>query len=335
MSNELEFCVFNFDLGYTVTAVLSATLIHLIWLAFDAVADFTSSRSYLQTRAGNTGVANDVYGLGVRVGIYTQATGMLLSAGCLQGSGIKIASSATMIGLLSSWTVLARNKDFSACEAVLIITLISTISLAGMPVSFITASEGGIGGLALTIANLWTLCIAFWFWSTLYNNLPNLNTDGAVWMFVRVSAFGWFRIFMLVAAGLSALMIILSTVIWAVNTYNAIKAYKEYKAFMAYVAYGGALPHVSQEEINKALREIEEAKQEAKREAKILAWIYTAIGALVLILSIASVEKIIEYNALTPQKSLSTPGQTIPLSIGLVVLVDGIFVLLRTLTAKQ
>jgi hypothetical protein len=46
-------------------------------------------------------------------------------------------------------------------------------------------------------------------------------------------------------------------------------------------------------------------------------------GFSILILTIAGVEKIIQYNGLTPQTDLSSPGQIIPLVLGIIVFIDG------------
>jgi len=44
----------------------------------------------------------------------------------------------------------------------------------------------------------------------------------------------------------------------------------------------------------------------------------------VLVLTIAGVEKIIEYNNLAPQTDLSQPGQIIPFVLGIVAMLEGI-----------
>ena len=46
----------------------------------------------------------------------------------------------------------------------------------------------------------------------------------------------------------------------------------------------------------------------------------------VLIFVIATIEMTIRYNDLEPERNLSLPGQTIPFSIGMVVLMDGVWV---------
>lgn len=46
-------------------------------------------------------------------------------------------------------------------------------------------------------------------------------------------------------------------------------------------------------------------------------------GFTILALTIAGVEKIIEYNNLSPQNDLSQPGQTIPFILGIITLIEG------------
>lgn len=46
-------------------------------------------------------------------------------------------------------------------------------------------------------------------------------------------------------------------------------------------------------------------------------------GFCILILTVAGVEKIIDYNDLSPQNDLSQPGQMIPLILGIITLIDG------------
>ena len=57
------------------------------------------------------------------------------------------------------------------------------------------------------------------------------------------------------------------------------------------------------------------------------------VGIFLLTFQIAYVEMMIKYNGLTPEKSLSPHGQSIPLVISVIVLVDGMLKLLSTLAA--
>jgi hypothetical protein len=46
-------------------------------------------------------------------------------------------------------------------------------------------------------------------------------------------------------------------------------------------------------------------------------------GLMILVLTIAGVEKIIQYNNLAPQNDLSRPGQTIPFVLGIITIIEG------------
>ena len=111
--------------------------------------------------SGNEVASSDLYGVGVRAGIYNQTIGMLISAACFHVGGIKIACASTMMAFLACWTNLARNHDFSAPEAFIVISLISAVSVSGMVVSLIPDTSGILGLIALAVANIWTLVIGF------------------------------------------------------------------------------------------------------------------------------------------------------------------------------
>jgi len=46
-------------------------------------------------------------------------------------------------------------------------------------------------------------------------------------------------------------------------------------------------------------------------------------GLMILVLTIAGVEMIIQYNSLAPQNDLSKPGQAIPFVLGIITLIEG------------
>jgi hypothetical protein len=52
--------------------------------------------------------------------------------------------------------------------------------------------------------------------------------------------------------------------------------------------------------------------------------IMMGLGFVVLVFTIAGVEKIIEYNSLSPTSDLSTPGQIIPFILGIITLIIGV-----------
>ncbi|KAH8586828.1 hypothetical protein B0O99DRAFT_695094 [Bisporella sp. PMI_857] len=265
----------SIPLSFGLVIIFCIVAITRIWNALDESGDFRSSASSLHKRIGNGTAANDLYGLGVRIGIYAQATGILMSSGCRKVGGIKIACSATMIALLACWTLLADDRAFSACEAFLVLTLVQ-------------------------FASIWAVVASFWFWGTLYAQLPRLGTKNQAWMFARVSVRGWFRIFMLVSASISTGISILITVLVYLTVRKANKG-------------DSAGQPVTQKELDAA-KEVEK-------------WntiFNAALGGVILVLTIPSAEMIIRYNNLDPENTITSPGQLIPLTIGVIVLVDGI-----------
>ncbi|KAM7215761.1 hypothetical protein V8F06_008871 [Rhypophila decipiens] len=275
---------------------LAVLILTYLWYSILALAHSKPLR-LLGQRSGNQVAAADVYGLGVRVGLYTQTIGMLIAAASFHTGGIKLAGSAIMIAYLACWTQLARAGEFSPCEAWLIGTLVGTTAVSGQVVSLIPDSSI-VGTFLLLVASVWALATNIWFWSTLYARLPPLGTRGVVWFFTEVQINGWFRVFMLVLLSIGALFLIAGTT-------------------GAVIAMRKSMEH--------GVREVtEEQLMEEIEEWKVGVWVSAVGGLVTLIFTIASAEMIIRYNALQPERSLSTPGQAIPFAIGIITLVDGI-----------
>ena len=107
---------------------------------------------------GNSSAASDLYGLGMRLGLYFQGLGMILLAGqpnkrC--GTGLKLIGGGIGLAMLSSWTIFARQKLFSPCEAALILFLISTAIIPAELSLFkpIAIPGEGLGVLSLSRSN--------------------------------------------------------------------------------------------------------------------------------------------------------------------------------------
>ena len=80
-------------------------------------------------------------------------------------------------------------------------------------------------------------------------------------------------------------------------------------------------------------RDTEDEIQEAIEDFKVTMIIWIIFGAVNLVLTIAGVEMTIKYNGLSPEKSLTTPGQLIPFTIGTIVLLDGLVTLVETMSS--
>jgi len=127
----------------------------------------------------------------------------------------------------------------------------------------------------------------------------------------------------------------------------ALKNTAFYKAYVAFgetkllrveegilIMFGQRVPKSAttngQTERNASLERLQSIKieltAERDRELKILRkWkvIMAVWGLVVLVLTIAGVEKIIEYNSLSPSSDLSTPGQIIPFILGIITFLVG------------
>src|SRR6202035_3203949 len=100
---------------------------------------------------GNESASSDLYGLGIRLGSYLQVLGMLFS--CIHpkkncGAGIKLSASAVVIAILTSWTVLVRNREISPCEAWIVLQL-ATVFMSPLPVALFNPATVRFEGIGI------------------------------------------------------------------------------------------------------------------------------------------------------------------------------------------
>jgi len=218
-------------------------------------------------------------------------------------------------------------------------------------------NKGGIATVLCLVSVVWQQVLYFWFFVTLYRELPPFGTSNRVWFFAPVNLHGWFRIFMLVVTCIECLLVPLAAAIYfdiALDRFvewTGAKAYSdpgvtpkdvltkslvcvgrgakycgEIQIFHNFVEFGEVI-------ISRTCRETPEAQIEeadvpaalAATRKEIRKWriVMTIWGFVVLILTIAGVEKIIEYNSLSPTSDLSQPGQNIPFILGIITVVVG------------
>jgi len=271
--------------------------------SFNNGSSISNNRGGSGTR-GNEVAAADLYGIGVRTGIYLQVLGMTLSCFRLKSQGLKLTCAASMIAILASWTLLVRHEALSAAEAWLILTIVSMLFIpAASAVADIKSTVGeGVALFCLYIAEFW-YCIAYiCFWAKLYRTLPTLGTTDAAWCFAQVNIRHWFRTFMLVQ-GCILYIIAMALLVFTgpVVLFATGKAGLEGKS---------ELPGLKENQIKWM--------QMAARGLAIS-------GGLAWVFSIWAIEDMIRWNELVPSKDWTAPGQSIPFVIGLIVLVDGCF----------
>ena len=190
---------------------LSAFLIFLPIPVYTLTNSFSNSDIPIFRRQnGNPDASADLYGLGIRVGIYLQVFGMLLS--CIRchersNKGIRLLSSAVTTTLLLTWTVFVSRRQLSACESWLILTLINAYATPRSAAikHWNTSDGGGIGFVFCLVSSVWQSIAFLWFFATLALQLPTLGTRNLVWFFTAVDISGWFRILMIVYSALCCL----------------------------------------------------------------------------------------------------------------------------------
>jgi len=261
-------------------------------------------QNYAERRStGNATDASDLYGTGIRIGLYLQSLGMLFSGvniviqhkkGAL---GVKLLCASNVIAILSSWSAQCRARQMSPAEAWIVLNLVSMLFIpAGVAIYNPHAVVGeALGIFLLGVAIFWIDVAQLWFWATLYRSLPSLGTPGLAWIFVNVRITGWFRDFALVGASTGLLfgLLALGGAFWL-----CVKAWVEKKEDL-------------------------DVSDDTHGCLSFLAGPGIFVG-VVWIFAVAAAEIMIKSNGLTPQTDLSQPGQSIPFVLGLITLVDGI-----------
>ncbi|OCL05716.1 hypothetical protein AOQ84DRAFT_224584 [Glonium stellatum] len=159
--------------------------------AIGSQVDATSNSDPPSSPSANS----DLYGTGVRVGLYLQGFGLLLNM--LRnledsGRGIMLACGGIALSIMVSWTILVSQKAISACEAYLVLALTfcaitsATPSLRQLEILI----REGVGLTVLILASCWVGTAAIAFYSRLCLTLPLLETKNTVWFFTEVSLTG-------------------------------------------------------------------------------------------------------------------------------------------------
>jgi hypothetical protein len=282
--------------------------------------------------------------------------------------GIKLLSSSVCIALLASWTALCAQRSISACEAWLVLSLINAYGSArSAAVNETGKKTGGIAILFAGVSLFWQDILFFWFFTTLYRDLPLLGTENLVWFFGAVDVSGWFRIILLVYCCGCALLLP-----FQVAEYLRLGAtrFKLWTEGVRGHGHEGSENHRWRpggpakrrglvkvwcylvEKLSDACMKIQnhgmfekirgwndyildkvtgrnDDMTEAEQKKLLDKWARRIrvgrcfLGFAILILTVAGVEKVIEYNHLSPTNNLSQPGQLIPFVLGIITFFDG------------
>lgn len=250
---------------------------------------------------GNPNAAQDLYGVGVRIGLYLQALGMMLSNHTDRegrGKGLKMASGTITLSVGASWFVYAAQAKFSPSEAVCVLLMLSTL-LAPSTMTLLTPTtiNGEKPGLlALAISDTSITAAWLWIFGRLVSTLPKLGTKNLVFFFAPVRLDGWFRYLALVLCIVNAIL--------------------------------------SLQLLAKIIRILRLRKPTADQIEKVVGWSdkHTTLVAaqwMLFPLLVTAVEVTLWWNNLAGSTDFQSPGQLIPLITGTMVFIDGLVAVLR------
>ncbi|KAH8171425.1 hypothetical protein LIA77_08192 [Sarocladium implicatum] len=262
---------------------------------------------------GNPEAASDLYGLGVRVGIYLQAFGTYFYILRSQAGGTKITNAGLMLAMLAPWSILVSQNSISPAEALVIHTVASVPGAPAVMACFasgVTIGEG-TGILATFVAVAWRDFAMLAFWARLYRSLPMLGTANKTWFFAQVRIDGWFRVFSLVV-----------TIFVVFNFFVYLPGLWKTMVFCVKGYWKGERPD-------------DEASESLTGLKKIMFSASCVSLPFGLAIMIALAEMTINYNSLKPTTDITRPGQAIPLAVGIITFVDGLFVLVRPVEASE
>jgi len=254
---------------------------------------------------GSSVAASDLYGTGVRVGIYLQTFGMLFSCIRLKCSGMKLAGASIILALLGSWCVVLHRQEISPVEAWIILAMIGVLYLpAGCAISCPRAIVGeGVGTFAMLAATLWHTFAMIVFWASIYKKLPILDTPDVAFFFAKVSIRHWFRDFML---AISIFQLVFDFIICIGG------------ASLLIIGAQSWCEGEDEPDLERLLPNYDLEDGEALFRSSA---VFCAIPCLI---GIVGIEMMIKWNGLHPVSDMAQPGQAIPLAIGIIILVDGL-----------
>ncbi|KAH7108693.1 hypothetical protein B0J11DRAFT_449544 [Dendryphion nanum] len=261
---------------------------------------------------GNTTLASDLYGDGVRIGIYLQVLGMLLCCIRHKQSGIKLASSSTILALLAAWSVRISKEDLSPVEAWIVLAIIGLIwvpTIAALVAPTNMVGEG-VATTALAVALIWHTFAMIAFWSTLFKSLPQLGTQNMMFFLGRVNIKGRVSEFMVAVGGGQIFILAPSLIIFLIMIRRGTKAWLR-----------------GEKELD--IESLHQEKRWMKKSQQRVVAYLGVLGLLGWTVGIIAVELMIRWNGLVPVKDLSQPGQLVPFVTGIIICTDAFVGLLQ------
>ncbi|KIW01006.1 uncharacterized protein PV09_07523 [Verruconis gallopava] len=280
---------------------------------------------------GNIDNAEDLYGFGVRMGIYVQALAFLIGF----FNVLRLDPKAQFSGVVIAFTILVRwfmrlsNRDISVAELWVGLALLLLVSSSGMWLLFFTLEtqrrkwyrkvhdkrqafaevtkgqtlnilQALVVFLCTVVANSY---FSYWIIATNHvDNYPPANgTQNIIWLGVPVSVSStWVKVVMITQAALGT-------------------AFTAFPAFVYVLAAAFAMISYwfpRQSNMSPLLNTEEELDKRTRLETKRWAWGFGAALFLMCLCLSLSVELTLKAAGLTPEMSLQRPGQLLPLIAG-------------------
>jgi hypothetical protein len=269
-----------------------------------------------QSGIGSEDAAQDLYGLGIRVGFYLQALSMILylyGDKTNYGKGLKVASGSITMSILASWFIYAAHARFSPSEAIVVLLILMSLSFPAKITLLNPRTIVGetIGLATLLLTEIGTCAALLWTFGALIENLPRLGTANVLYSTISLS--GWFRWLALAYCILDALT-------------SVRLAYKVGRVIIvAWNCYISGRTEADRDETTKIVEIVEWNDERAVLKAMLwLTWVFV----------IVTVETTLHWNHLSPSNDLQSPGQLIPFMTGVILLIDSGFVAGRQLAPR-
>ncbi|KAL7789490.1 hypothetical protein V8C37DRAFT_211169 [Trichoderma ceciliae] len=241
---------------------------------------------------------SDLYGLGIRVGIYIQMLTVQLSG--LASAILKTEDSlgqGTIIFVLATGIVLVRQLRGLEIEAVEVFPIL-TLLLAQAGVCRVPYWKGQTTALIYTFEVSGLIALFAWFWWHGMDTLPRSCHDDKAFFFTKVSIWHWFRTLNKVGSVFAIIGGVVSVLFYlvAVILFTFVRAAKFVRKFRG------------------------ETDGESKESHNPMG--YGPVDFLVNISAIVYVEMALKWNNISGVHSLAAPGQFMPFFIAVAQLLS-------------
>jgi hypothetical protein len=282
---------------------------------------------------GNTTKNEDIYGFGVRLGIYFQAFAFLIGF----GNVLRLDPKSQFSGVVIAFTILVRwfthlhAHDVSAAELWVGLALLLLVSAPGMWLLFFTleaqrrkwyrkmrdkraafaeVTKGQtLNILQVLVVFLWTVVANSWFsyWIIAHNKGRTYpaapGAKNVIWLGVTTSvSSAWVKIFMITQAALGTAFTAVPTFVYVLAVAFAIISYW--------------FPKESNQ--SPLLNTADELDSHTRLVHKRWAWSFGAALFFLCLGLLLSVELTLKNAGLTPEMNVQQPGQLLPLIAGAV-----------------